>query len=70
MDNFVWWHRLRRHKVERSDHYSKNSWTAKGDCADELAAGPRRAGYEHARDKISLIASWPAGVSAKNFFRP
>jgi hypothetical protein len=30
MDNFVWWHRLRRHKVERSDHYSKNSWTAKG----------------------------------------
>lgn len=40
------------------------------DRADELAAGPRRAGYEHAWDKISLIASWPVGVSAKNFFRP
>jgi hypothetical protein len=40
------------------------------DRADELAAGPRRASYEHAWDKISFIASWPVGVSAKNFFRP
>jgi hypothetical protein len=27
LDNFVWWHRLRRHKVERSDTFCRNGWT-------------------------------------------
>jgi hypothetical protein len=26
LDNFAWWHRLRRHKVERSDFY-RRGWT-------------------------------------------
>jgi len=27
MNNFVWWHRVRRHKVERSDHFHDHGWT-------------------------------------------
>jgi hypothetical protein len=27
MDNFAWWHRMRRHKVERSDEFHDHDWT-------------------------------------------
>jgi len=27
LDKFFWWHRLRRHKVERSDTFCRNGWT-------------------------------------------
>jgi hypothetical protein len=27
LDNFVWWHRIRRHKVERTDTFCRNGWT-------------------------------------------
>jgi hypothetical protein len=27
LHNFVWWHRLRRHKVERSDNFCRHGWT-------------------------------------------
>ena len=27
LDNFVWWHRLRRHRVERIDNFYRHGWT-------------------------------------------
>jgi hypothetical protein len=27
LDNFVWWHRLRRHRVERIDNFCRHGWT-------------------------------------------
>jgi hypothetical protein len=38
LDNFVWWHRLRRHKVERSDNFCRPGGPT-GCCSSPSTAG-------------------------------